>query len=105
MLRYEDLRTKPFKTFGKVVKFLTLPADPERIKRAIRFSNFDEVSRQERAAGFKERVRDDQMFFHSGRVGGWSEHLSKENVASMIDVHGEVLRELGYLYKQGRPTV
>lgn len=105
VLRYEDLRSKPFKTFSKVVKFLNLPADPERIKRAIRFSNFDEVSRQEKASGFKERVRDDQVFFHSGQVGGWRQQLTKDHVASLIDVHGEVLRELGYLDKQGRPTV
>ena len=50
-------------------------------------------------------MRDDQVFFHSGRVGGWRQALTKENVASLIDVHGEVLRELGYLDKQGRPTV
>jgi hypothetical protein len=105
VLRYEDLRSKPFKTFGKVVKFLKLPADAERIKRAIRFSNFDEVSSQERAAGFKERVREDQVFFHSGRVGGWRDHLTDDLVGRLVDVHGEVLRELGYLDKQGRPTV
>ena len=45
------------------------------------------------------------MFFHSGRVGGWRDHLSDDLVGRMIDVHGEVLRELGYLDKQGRPTV
>lgn len=105
VLRYEDLRTKPMKAFGRVVKFLKLPADDERIKRAIRFSNFEELSRQEKAAGFKERVRPDQVFFHTGKVGGWRQQLTADQIARLIDVHGEVLRELGYLDKQGRPTV
>lgn len=105
VVRYEDLRSKPLKTFAKIVKFLKLPADEQRIKRAIRFSNFEEVSRQEKAGGFKERVRDDQVFFHSGKTGGWRQLLTDEQVGQLIEVHGDVLRELGYLDKQGRPTV
>jgi hypothetical protein len=105
VLRYEDMKAKPLKAFQKVVKFLNLPAGPDRVAKAVKFSSFEEVSRQERAAGFRERVREDHVFFHSGRVGGWRQHLSQDQVARLIDVHGEVLRELGYLDKQGRPTV
>lgn len=105
VLRYEDMKAKPMKAFDRVVRFLKLPANPGRVAKAIKFSSFDEVSRQERAGGFRERVRDDQMFFHSGRVGGWRQHLTTEQVGRLIDVHGEVLTELGYLDKQGRPTV
>ncbi len=105
VLRYEDMKAKPLKAFQKVVKFLNLPASPDRVAKAVKFSSFEEVSRQERAGGFRERVREDQVFFHSGRVGGWRQHLSQDQVARLIDVHGEVLRELGYLDKQGRPTV
>ena len=71
----------------------------------MKFSSFEEVSRQERAAGFRERARDDQVFFHSGRAGGWRQHLSPDQVERLIDAHGDVLRTLGYLDKQGRPTV
>ncbi|NQW08894.1 MAG: sulfotransferase domain-containing protein [Alphaproteobacteria bacterium] len=105
VLRYEDLRAKPFKQFSKIAKFLKLPANPDRVKRAIRFSNFDEVSRQEQRHGFTERVREDQTFFRTGKVGGWRQHLTEAQVARLIDVHGEVLRELGYLDKVDRPTV
>lgn len=105
VLRYEDMKAKPLKAFQKVVRFLKLPTGPDRVARAVRFSSFDEVARQERAGGFKERVRPDQVFFHSGRVGGWRQHLSAGQVERLIEVHGEALRELGYLDKQGRPTV
>lgn len=105
VLRYEDLRTKPFKQFSKIVKFLKLPMNPDRMKRAIRFSNFDEVSRQEQRGGFTERVREDQTFFRTGKVGGWRQNLTDAQVAKLIEVHGDVLRELGYLDKADRPTV
>lgn len=105
VLRYEDMKAKPLKAFDRVARHLRLPATKERIARAVKFSSFDEVSRQERAAGFRERAREDQVFFHSGQAGGWRRQLSADQVARLIDVHGEVLRELGYLDKQGRPTV
>lgn len=105
VLRYEDLRARPFKEFSRVVKFLNIPAAPERVKKAIRFSSFDEVSRQEKRGGFRERVRADQNFFREGRVGGWRRHLSAEHMARLIDAHGPVLRELRYIDKNGKPTV
>jgi hypothetical protein len=105
VLRYEDLRTHPFREFSRVVKFLKLPAKPDRIKKAIRFSNFEEVSRQEKHGGFKERVRADQVFFRGGKVGGWRDHLSDRQVQTLIEHHRPVLRALRYLDKRDRPTV
>jgi hypothetical protein len=105
VLRYEDLRTHPFREFSRVVKFLKLPAKPDRIKKAIRFSNFEEVSRQEKHSGFKERVRADQVFFRGGKVGGWRDHLSDRHVQTLIEHHRPVLRALRYLDKSNRPTV
>ena len=105
VLRYEDMKAKPMKAFDRVVRFLKLPANPARVAKAVKFSSFDEVARQERAGGFRERVREDQVFFHSGRVGGWRQQLTPGQVARLVEVHGEVLSELGYLDKQGRPTV
>jgi hypothetical protein len=105
VLRYEDLRARPFKEFSRIVKFLKIPAGPDRIKKAIRFSNFEEVSRQEKQRGFRERVRADQTFFREGKVGGWRRSLSEDQVAQLIDVHGDVLRELKYIDKNGKPTV
>jgi hypothetical protein len=105
VLRYEDMRTRPFKEFSRVAKYLKLPAAPDRIKRAIRFSSFDEVARQEKAGGFRERVRADQVFFRQGKVGGWRQHLTDAHVATLVDAHGPVLRELRYIDKHGKPTV
>ncbi|MCR9175036.1 MAG: sulfotransferase domain-containing protein [Alphaproteobacteria bacterium] len=103
LVRYEDLRAKPLKTFGKVTRYLGLNTAPERIKRAIRFSSISELQKQESRTGFKERVRENQKFFHSGDVGGWRKHLEARHVARLIEANGEVLTKLGYL-KSGKPV-
>lgn len=103
LVRYEDLRAKPLKTFGKVAKYLNLDAGPDRIKKAIRFSSISELQKQEAKSGFKERVRDTQKFFHSGDVGGWRKHLEQRHVDRLIEAHHEVLTKLGYL-RSGKPA-
>ena len=104
VVRYEDMVKKPLKTFTKVTKYLGLPAGPDRIKKAIRFSSMGELQKQEKTQGFRERVRSDQRFFHSGGVGGWRQHLSDDHVKRLISVHGETLKVLGYI-RSGRPAV
>src|SRR5690606_29239270 len=105
VLRYEDMRAKPLKSFARVARHLRLPATKDRIARAVHFRSFGEVARLDRAAGIRERARDDQVFFHPGRAGGWREVLTPDQVARLIEVHGDVLRELRYLDHAGRPTV
>lgn len=105
VVRYEDMRKKPLKAFSKITKYMNLPANQDRLKRAIKFSSFEEVSSQEKQGGFTERVHQDQIFFRSGKVGGWRQHLSDAHVARLIDAHGETLLKLGYITRSGKPTV
>ena len=103
VLRYEDMAAKPFKTFGALVEFLALPPDRERLKRAIKFSNFGELSRQERKSSFVEARPDGTTpFFREGRSGGWREALSEAQADRVIEAHGDLMRQLGYLDEAGR---
>src|SRR5690606_16865637 len=54
VLRYEDMLDKPEESFGALVTHVGVPLDPARLKKAIRFSSFKEVSKQEAKGGFKE---------------------------------------------------
>ena len=106
VMRYEDMTNKPFKSFGALSKFLGLPKEPARIKRAIKFSSFRELKAQEDKGGFVEARPDGKArFFREGKVGAWREELSKEQAAQLIDAHRETLLELGYLTKAGNLTV
>ena len=104
-IRYEDMVRSPLKTFGRFSKFLGLPKNPERLKRAIRNSSFAEVSKQETMNGFSERSRPDQKFFRAGKVGGYRDILSQSQISRIIDAHGELLLEKGYISKDGTPRI
>lgn len=106
VVRYEDMARAPESTFTALAQFLGLEADRARLDRAIRFSAFDELAAQERREGFVEARPDKRApFFRRGRVGGWREVLTREQVARLSDCHRDLLLELGYLDAPREPRV
>ncbi len=104
VMRYEDMVAKPFKTFGALSKFFGLPHEPERIKKAIRFSAFRELKSQENKGGFIEaRPGGEANFFRDGKAGGWRKVLTEAQVAQLIEAHRKVMTEHGYLTENGKP--
>ncbi len=97
VLRYEDIEADPEAAFARVLKHIGASADPERIARAVAFSSFDELRRQEDSSGFIERSPANARFFHSGRSGGWRDMLAAEVAERIRADHGAVMREYGYL--------
>ena len=53
LVRYEDMKLRSIETFTRAARFARL--DGKGVCKAARFSNFEELQRQERASGFKER--------------------------------------------------
>jgi hypothetical protein len=102
--RYEDMRRKPFKAFGAVVKFLDLPLQQPRLRKAVRFTSFEELSKQEGAERFVEGHKDGRAFFREGRVGAWRESLSAAQVARIIEAHRPLMRRFGYLDEADQPV-
>lgn len=104
VIRYEDMLANPAHTFTAAARFLRLPTDPVRIEKAICFSDFKELSRQETDHGFKERPHHTAQFFRAGKSGDWRTRLSAQQVARIIADHGEVMRRFGYLDTDGQPV-
>lgn len=106
LMRFEDMRNKPVKAFGQLIKFLGMPKDQDRLKRAIRFSSFKELQSQEKQAKFVESRPDGKVaFFRSGKVGSWRDVLSPAQVDRLIEQNREVMTKLGYLTSKGRLTI
>ncbi len=103
VVRYEDLSRKPQAAFGEIVRYLGLPRNAARLKKAIRFSSFETLARQEKTHGFIEQSKSNQQFFRKGRVGDWREVLTPSEVDRIIALNGETMREFGYLNKDGTP--
>lgn len=103
-IRYEDMLQDPLNTFSRAAAFLQFPVVQERIEKSIRFSDFQELSRQEAEKGFNERPHHTGRFFRQGKSGGWRELLNTEQVGRIIADHGEVMRRFGYLDERGEPV-
>ena len=96
-LRYEDMKQKPLETFEKAVKFLEFDYGRDKIQKAIDLSSFEELQRQEKENGFREKNAITELFFRKGKVGSWREELNDKQVKQIISDHGAVMRRYGYL--------
>ncbi len=98
VVRYEDLHEDPVANFRKIVRFLGLNFSDEKIRHAIRCSEFSNLQRQEQESGFCERTPESSApFFRSGRVGGWQEILSEAQQEAIVQKHRRVMERFGYL--------
>ncbi len=97
MLRHEDMLDKPLKPFGQVARLLGMGKEKNAIKRAIRFSSFAELKKQESRGGFIERSPNSSAFFRAGRKNQWVDVLSDEQVARMVEVHREQMQRFNYI--------
>lgn len=104
VVRFEDLCLDPEPTFTRAARFAGLPDAPERIRRAIEWSAFDELQRQERERGFLEKMPRAESFFRKGQPGSWRESLSAEQAARIVADHREVMTRFGYLDDAGEPV-
>ncbi len=103
VLRYEDMLQQPIKAFGSVVKFLDLPPDRPRLKKAIDFASFRELQRQETDGRFVEGHKDGRAFFRAGKVGAWRDTLNARQVERILKRLGPAMKAHGYLDAAGRP--
>ena len=105
LVRYEDLRSDPEHYFGDIVRFCNLPWDEARIRKAVVFSDFRELQRQEQASDFRERSpRTQNNFFRRGQAGAWRHELTADQVQRIIDAHGDTMRRFGYLDNNNQPV-
>lgn len=103
VLRYEDMLDKPLKPFGQVARLLGMGKEKNAIKRAIRFSSFAELKKQEVRSGFIERSPNSSAFFRAGRKNQWVDGLSDEQVARMVEVHREQMQRFNYIPPRFKP--
>ena len=98
VMRYEAMIANPAACFAPLVTWLAKPPPADRLARAIAFSSFDELRKQEQTQGFRERVpQATAPFFGQGRPGHWRDVLSPAQAARIVRDHGPMMQRLGYL--------
>ena len=101
VVRYEDMKQQPMETFSAAVRFAEMSYGVEKIQRALAFSAFEEMQRQEQAHGFAEKQPEAKSFFRAGKAGGWRGVLTPPQVERIIRDQGDVMRRFGYLNANG----
>lgn len=97
VVKYEDLVAAPEVHFARAVKFLGIPANATQIARAIRFSSFERLQKQESEQGFIERPEQSDAFFRGGKSGAWRDVLTPEQVARIVADHREQMARFNYI--------
>jgi Sulfotransferase domain len=96
LARYEDLLADPEKYFARIIDFLGGPPEPERLRRAIEFSDFKTLSAQETQHGYVAGGPAG-LFFRAGKSGGWRDTLTRAQAARIEADHRDVMRKCGYI--------
>lgn len=96
MVRYEDLRAQPADEFSRILTACGLPVDGAAIADALERTSFDRLQSAEAAGGFRERLPGAEAFFRRGRVDGWRDELTDEQVRRIVAAHGPMMARLGY---------
>ena len=92
VVRYEDLRAKPEATLERLLAFIGTPGTHEEVREAVAYASFDNMKRLEAGNGFRlrggrfaprDRDNPDSFKVRRGKVGGYRDYFSDEQVAEI----------------------
>ena len=89
-----------YSTFSKIINYLkeidAAEFDEEKLKEAIKQTQFEELQKMEKNDGFSEKGRG-ELFFRKGKTGAWKEELSVDLIKKIETIFKDEMTELGYL--------
>lgn len=97
IVKYEDMKSKPFETFKSAVNSIGLIYTDEEIRKAINQTTFSKLKDQERTNGFRENINSESSFFFRGEVGRWKNELTSEQIDKIIEANYEMMKRFGYI--------
>ncbi len=97
VMRYEDMSRDPHGAFRKMLEFLDITVEEERLELAVSFSSFERLREQEASHGFREKNPRSKSFFRLGKSGSYKDVLSAEQIEKVIECHRDTMERFGYL--------
>ncbi|HLY07171.1 MAG TPA: sulfotransferase domain-containing protein, partial [Rhizomicrobium sp.] len=94
--RYEDVCAGPVEHIERHARAAGLSVSREDVVAAVKASDFQELQREEKRAGFREKAKESRLFFRTGRPGTWKGVLDESLRARLVRDHGRVMERLGY---------
>ena len=100
LMRYEDMMTDTERELARISEFLDIPADPNRLRRAIESSSADRMRALEKLEEDKwvatKNRRKDIPFVRVAKSGGWRTALPASCVQQIESAWGDLMTTLGY---------
>lgn len=94
VIRFEDLKKDPLSGFSRMVRFLGVDADLDKIKRAIENNTVQKMREKEDKEPVRASIRG--RFVRQGAVRGWISKLTPEQVHRIEKHAGEAMKRMGY---------
>ncbi len=92
VVRYEDMKSRPEETLGKVVDFIGTPGTGEQIREAVAFASFENMKQMEQKRTFwlsggrmvpRDRSNPNSFKVRRAKVGGYRDHFSDQENAQI----------------------
>ena len=96
LVKYEDLVADTHRYFTRIVDFLDLPVDGDRVSRAVAHSTIDVLQSQESAGDFRELKTGAGKFFRQGQANRWMCDLPEPLADRILSRHHALITELAY---------
>ena len=93
----EDMIAKPLETFNQALHFLNIDCSTSILESAITDVSFSKLQHYEKQFGFKEKPAIEGFFFRKGIAGDWKNTLTNTHIEKIIQSHGEMMEQYGYL--------
>lgn len=97
VIRYEDMLLSPVLEFKKILNFLEIKIDNNKLIKAIKNSSFDNMKLLEKKTGFKEKPTKCKSFFNIGKSGYYKKVLSEEQIKKIIKEQASSMKKYNYL--------
>ena len=96
-IRYEDMVEHPKEAFTAIVTAMGLDGQGKiGVEEALEQVEFEKLKKQEMEHEFHESEHKSGNFFRKGKIGGWKETLTGDQVQRIEEDHGEIMKVMQY---------
>src|SRR3954469_18804607 len=88
LIRYEEMRADPVRALERIRELLGIDVRTDELARIAQANEFSRVPKRRRGSG--QEIR-------RAQPGGWTDHMSRDEILAMHEILAEKLDELGYL--------
>ena len=97
VIKFEEMRKNPEPSLSRIVDFLGLPVDGNRIRAAIANNSVDRMRAKENASQkLTKSAGEEGRFVRKGAVAGWRDRFIEEQLRQVDQRAGKVLLQAGY---------